>query len=243
MNNSMQNVTEAELNAFLDNQLDENEKSRVLAALNDDPALQTQLAELRQLRDMYLHAYENPPRKQVAKQTRVSRATPRRLGIAASILLTVGIIFGWLGNAHFSINRVHAIQEEDMLDKTSRTAAVKNVILHVTSGDTDRLDAALDDAENLLQTYAKNEQPLKLEIIANDGGLNLMRKDISIYQQRISSLTSRYENVTFLACARAIKRLESKGIEVELLPEINIAPSALEQIIERMQDGWQYIKA
>ena len=70
-----------------------------------------------------------------------------------------------------------------------------------------------------------------------------MRKDVSMYQERIKNLVTEYNNVRFLACSRAIKRLESQGIDVKLLPEIQIAPSALEQIIQRMQTGWQYIKA
>ena len=105
------------------------------------------------------------------------------------------------------------------------------------------MHSALDDAEHLLSTYRNNKQPLRLEIIANDTGLNLMRTDVSIYQDRIRKLVTEYNNVRFLACSRAIKRLESQGVNVELLPEIQIAPSAMEQIIQRMQAGWQYIKA
>jgi intracellular sulfur oxidation DsrE/DsrF family protein len=45
-----------------------------------------------------------------------------------------------------------------------------------------------------------------------------------------------------LACHRAIQRLEEMGVKVQLVPEARIAPSALEQIIQRLQQGWVYIK-
>jgi intracellular sulfur oxidation DsrE/DsrF family protein len=32
------------------------------------------------------------------------------------------------------------------------------------------------------------------------------------------------------------------GIKVDLVPEARIAPSALDQIIHRLKDGWVYIK-
>ncbi len=69
-----------------------------------------------------------------------------------------------------------------------------------------------------------------------------MSKDTPSFQPQIRALLEKYDNVKFLACANAIKHLQDKGIDVELLPEVGIAPSALKQIIQRMQQDWQYIK-
>jgi intracellular sulfur oxidation DsrE/DsrF family protein len=248
MSEDLNQITDVELNAFLDNQLGENEKSRVLHAINADRALQQRLSELRQLRDMFQHAYEQPPRRQIPVEQSSVRLLPssRMFAIAASLLMAIGALLGWISHKEFMSHDIASTKSTEMLNKVNKDdiqSNIKNVILHITSGDSDRLEAALDDAENLLSTYKQNNQFLQLEIIANDTGLNLMRTDVSQYQHRISKLVNEYNNVRFLACSRAIKRLESQGINVELLPEIQVAPSALEQIIMRMQDGWQYIKA
>ena len=54
-----------------------------------------------------------------------------------------------------------------------------------------------------------------------------------------------YKNVKFLACGKTIERLQLKNIlqTVPLLPGVTVVPSALDQVILRMQDGWSYIRA
>ena len=240
-------ITDSELHAFLDNQLSDNEKNRILNLINTDTLLEKRLTELRRLRDMYQHAYDDVPKRKVSlPPQRKLLANSKIVSLVASILVIVGGLLGWV--SHMELVQYESSSAENTAylqtpDQTSLQSEIKNVILHITSGEPDRLEAALDDAEHLLSTYRHNKQPLRLEIIANDTGLNLMRTDVSIYQDRIRKLVTEYNNVRFLACSRAIKRLESQGVNVELLPEIQIAPSAMEQIIQRMQAGWQYIKA
>ena len=46
----------------------------------------------------------------------------------------------------------------------------------------------------------------------------------------------------FYACSKAIERLEEKGVDVRLVPEAIPGFTALDRVVERMQDDWQYIK-
>lgn len=243
-------ISYEELNAFLDGQLDEKESSRVLKAINSDHALLHRVSELRQLRDMMQHAYQQPPKPEVAVEnnTVVNGVRQRVAVMAACLMLCLGSIFGWVAHQGLtkqadSYARV-IYPAENIKTSSDRLLPMnsKNVILHLISSDPARLTAALDQAEAILSEYKANNLPLTLEVIANDGGLDLMRTDVSLYHERIKLISEKYDNVRFLACAKAIRRLQSNGIDVELLPEIQIAPSALEQIIFRMQDGWQYIK-
>ena len=76
--------------------------------------------------------------------------------------------------------------------------------------------------------------------MANDKGLNLLRSDITPFSRKISALAN--HNVIFYACSKAIQRLEEKGIEVHLVPEAIPGYTALDRVVIRMKDGWQYIK-
>ena len=232
-------ISDEELSAFLDEQLDANERDRILSAINADSHVNQRMNELRLLRDMVQHAYEQPPRSDNTKHHGVvSGNSNTRWAMAACMVLCFGMVLGWFGHQGVTTERQLA-----SLSDHGVSAQLSNVILHLTSADAGRINASLDRAEQVLAGYKTNDKDLKLEIIANDGGLKLMRSGEPSFQQRIRALTEQYPNVKFLACAKAIKNLQEKGVDVDLLPEVEVAPSALKQIIQRMQQDWRYIKA
>ena len=72
----------------------------------------------------------------------------------------------------------------------------------------------------------------------------MLRAGYSPYAQRVRELQERFFNITFLACKDAIdhiRELEGPGSEVKLLPDVDVTPSALEHILERLSEGWVYI--
>ena len=229
-------ISDEELNAFLDDQLDLKERDRVIDAINNDTTVNRRINELRQVRDMVQHAYTHPPRRARSDKSMGSVGNSR-WAIAASVMLCLGVVLGWLGHEGFSAPGNGQVAVVDQPQE------LKNVILHLTSDKPEKILATLDRAEAMLASYKANNKDLQLEIIANEGGLQLMRQSSFDYQQRIKQLSQDYDNVSFLACARAIKRLQEEGSDIELLPEVEVAPSALEQIILRMQEDWYYIKA
>ena len=238
MNQDNSTISDEMLCAFLDEQLDASERDRVLAAINADVAVNQRMAELRLLRDMVQHAYDEPPQPQQHATMPFSRTRlMSRWAVAACLVLSIGVIVGWFG--HQGVMK----QEQVAQARVTTPVALSNVILHLTSADPERISAALDEAEQMLVAYKQQNKNLHLEIIANDGGLNLMRSGVSSFQPRIQQLKHDYGNVEFLACAKAINRLKERGVDVELLPEVKVAPSALSQIIQRMQENWRYIKA
>ena len=80
----------------------------------------------------------------------------------------------------------------------------------------------------------------KLVDSEDEQGLDLLRSDVTPFSAEISALAS--ESVIFYACSKAIQRLEAKGIEVQLVPEAIPGYTALDRVVIRMKDGWQYIK-
>lgn len=83
------------LNAFVDNQIAAEEKSQAFIEIGQDEALNRQVCELRKLHDLVQLAYREPPAPP-ARAASGPNSFPARLrfGVAASVLLTLGIVLG-----------------------------------------------------------------------------------------------------------------------------------------------------
>jgi len=242
------NISDEHLNAFVDSQLDADEKSRILAAINADDELSRRTCELRRLRELVQHAYDMPP-PPPRQRGHGDRGMGWRQAVAASLLLAVGSAIGWIGHAqqHQPLNlQAMYLDEGKAFQTAGRTQAPmqgeRKILLHISSAEPEKLERALDTAEQLLAAYTQLRQPIELEVVANAGGLNLLRADVSPYAARVHELQRRYENLTFLACQTALDRLQrERKLSPQLLPEAIITPSALEEILNRLQQGWMYI--
>jgi uncharacterized protein len=85
------------LNAFVDNQIAAEEKSRVYIEIGQDETLNRQVCELRKLHDLVQLAYREPPAPPARTTSGPTSHRARlRFGVAASILLTLGIVLGSL---------------------------------------------------------------------------------------------------------------------------------------------------
>ena len=117
-----------------------------------------------------------------------------------------------------------------------------NIIVHVSNSNPVRLRTALDETESLLASYKRDDRIVKVEIIANAGGVDLLRSDVSPFAKRIELMQAKYPNLDFLACSQTINKLQKKGVIVRLLPHTGVASSAVEQINMRLQQGWDYVR-
>jgi intracellular sulfur oxidation DsrE/DsrF family protein len=116
-------------------------------------------------------------------------------------------------------------------------AAQNKVVLHLASADPERLRGVLDDAERLLSGTPADERPLQLEVVTNDGGLALLRADVSPYAERIRAMRAAHRELHFIACNQGLEKLRKAGLQVRLLPDAEVAPSALDQIATRLRQG------
>lgn len=242
------NISDEHLNAFVDGQLDADEKSRILSTINADEDLSRRACELRRLHDLVQHAYENPPaapRRQRLHATGVGW----RQAVAAAVLLAVGGTLGWISRAQqhqpLSLRAMYLDEEKAFQTAELNQAPLqgeRKILLHLSSAEPDKLEQALDTAEQLLASYRKLHQPVEIEVVANAGGLDLLRADVSPFADRVRDLQRKYDNLTFLACQTAMSRLRrDQHITPDLLPEALVTPNALEEILNRLQQGWMYI--
>lgn len=233
-------VSEEQLNALLDNELDAEERARILSAIAQDPLLQARHNELLRLKNMLTTAYHDVPQPRPDKAD--TEYPPRRylMGAASAALLVVGMLLGWFINAYVSDSSSLIFKNIEQID-TVRLEGEK-ILLHISTNDSNRVRAALQLAESLLKNSRANHTHLKLEIVANAEGLNILRAG-SPYAQEIATMSKEYKNVEFLACGIAKQNARLKeGVDIKLIPQAKDIPAALDQILIRLQQGWTYLR-
>ena len=251
---SNKDISQQQIEAFIDGQLDASEKSEILAAIKADPQLGRSVCELRTLSELVQHAYENPPAAR--QQPDRKKLTSRRWGVAASglLLLGLGTILGWASHSTLEQpssdgihamywDNEHAFQNSDITAVTAADSS-KKIIVHLNTSSPERFEEALNTAEKLLTTYADSDRGAEIEVVANASAIKMLRAGYSPYAEKVRQLQQRYINLTFLACKDAIdhiQELEGPNSKVQLLPDVDVTPSALEHILERLKEGWVYI--
>jgi intracellular sulfur oxidation DsrE/DsrF family protein len=151
------------------------------------------------------------------------------------VLLAVGLVIGVIG---------HGLFEQQSQDRAGLTTVQtadgrENYLLHVVSGDPEQMYAALEQARFLLDAAGEGEVG-HVEIIANERGIDLLRSDVTPFATEIAELQQ--QDVVFYACSRTIERLNEEGIEVVLVPDARQEYTAIDRVVSRMQQGWQYEK-
>ncbi|HEV57834.1 MAG TPA: hypothetical protein ENN87_10125 [Phycisphaerales bacterium] len=222
---------EALIHAFLDGQLSHQERDAFLLEMEKDPALRAEFVELRNLKDLVRHAYDGveAPTREIVDSNH-PRKRLAAFSVAATLLISLGFTGGWLANHHTATTDLQLAAAEQ----------APRVILHIASGETDKMRETLDRAEKLLDEY--RERGVQIEVVANSAGLNLLRAGVSPYGDRVVAMMAKHEGLQFVACDTAIGHLERAGAQVVLLPRTQTAPSAVEHIIQRMREGWSYVK-
>ena len=233
--------SDEQLQAFVDDEIELSERAEMMEAIHQDDDLACRVCELLQIKDSVRLAYREPEQPvHSGKRWKTAYRTRTSFQAAAAVLIfAVGTMTGMMMQT----------QKISPAGTTSPLAAVdsanqqlKRVVLHISTAQTERMEQALDDAEQLLASYKEHPELVQLEVVANAEGLKLLRADTSPYPERIRRMALQFNNISFLACNRAIEKLRMNGIEVNLLPEARVIPGALEEIVDRLQQGWVYIR-
>ena len=238
------------LNAFIDDQLAPEEKTRAYAVINQDKALSQQVCELRKMRDLVRLAYKDVPSAPAPMSQRAQASTRRYAGAAAAgLVLSVGVAMGWVlrgveAQPHDQdvAAQAPATGTPELLHTSVAGNEVK-IVLHINRGTPQAMKAVLDEAESVLTFYEGAGVTAIVEIIANGDGLDLLRTDRSPFAARINTMQKRYQNLSFAACQNTIDRLKREhGIQARLLPEATVIDSGVAQIILLQQQGWAYVQ-
>ena len=238
--------TDEKLNLFIDQQLDKSEMDEIHKAMLEDNGLRERVCQLKAVRELVAYAYNSVPETE-SHQTEPSRSYSLFgfRALAASLLIAIGVITGWAVNE--TARPTKLASATDVFDYFKNANEVdrveRKIVLHVTTGDIAAVHDALNEAEHLLASYNKANRPMKLDIITNKEGINMLRADVSPYVDRIEQIIESNQNVAFYACQRSIlKAMKREGKDIVMLPNAVTSRTAQELISERLEKGWVYIK-
>lgn len=234
-------VSDEQLNAYIDGQLDLAERSRLLESLRDNPDYDRYGCKLNKVHDLVRLTYQSEPIEQSPDRPRLfSRRWLQ--GLAAMLLMGFGALLGWSGFHLSNPGSLIELARTVHMAPTDQSQQPWRVMLHISSDQPRRFTILLNEVENLLQTRLRNQQAVEVEILANGKGLELIRNRNNPHAQRLKALQSRYRNLVVSACNETLTRLREEGKTVELLPQTRIVSSALRQALTRQQQGWTYIR-
>ena len=243
-------ISNEQLNAFVDNELDMLDKDSVFMLLETDAELAHTVCELRTVKALVRHGYVAPP-------PLTSRVKIRKFqlpkSVVAGVMLVLGLSFGWLGhslNQSAPAMRLVGAQLAPPIEVAALrpvslagvTQDMNKIVMHVDSADPAKFKMLLDNIDYLVQQHATAEQFVQIEVLASHNGLTMLRSGMTPHAARVAALTAKYPNVTFLACNQTLQRLRKEGADVKLLPGVQVIPTATGEVVNRLHGGWTYIK-
>lgn len=244
-------VSNESLNAFIDGEFDVKESEALIARMRDDADLAQRIGTLRSLQSMVRVAYAEPPKARTWPGTALPRKQFMHRCALGCLILIVGLSGGWLLHSLESQSTAAspAFSAAPTLSGTgfeavslAREADPDKIMLHIDSAEPRKMRTVLDQAEIFLDQADRQGRVIQLEVIANSHGLNLLREDLSPHAERIARMKQRHANLQFVACGQSVARFKGEGQRVELLPAAQTAPTAIGEIITRLQQGWTYVR-
>jgi hypothetical protein len=205
-----EHFSEEQLNAFVDGELDPEEKSRLYNESAHSPELDLRLCQLRKLKELVRHAYDDVPPAKRPGGPALRRSGPFGGVLVAGILLAVGATAGYFGQG--LISKAPAAKPAPTAQALEQTG---NYLLHIP----EQMQSALAHAKYLLDSADEGEYR-RVEIVANERGLDLLRSDVTSFAEEIRTLQE--NDVVFY--------------------DIQQDYTALDRVVMRMQDGWKYEK-
>ncbi|HUX24040.1 MAG TPA: hypothetical protein VMV87_05430 [Burkholderiales bacterium] len=243
---------ELRANAYIDGELDSYERAALLEELVRNPVRSREVAELAELKELVRLAFEQPPgapRRTAAALRSAGRTSLRRACGAALALMLIAASFGggWLARGDGG-GRVHGDggslgQYLATLGGVQLGAPVSapGVLLHLASFQGRDVNTTLERARELLERYRGSG--LKVEVVVNGMALQFLRTDFFPYSDAFAQLMQRYPNLRVVACGATLQALDEQGRPLTLLKGVDVAHSAVQEVVKRLNEGWVYVEA
>lgn len=222
------------LYAFVDDELDSATKESILKTMDHDESLRQRVYRIRRTKDLMRIGFEDAAPMRRDQPLNADAWWQRSRALAAS-LAAAALLLG-AGLLGYEI----APQGMSPAQLSSQTQNTKQIVLHIGDSDPKHFATTLAYAERFLQQHRR--EGVQVEVVANAGGLDLLRKDVSPYQRRVLELMAVYDNIDFIACANSIHNLRRQGITPDLIPDVKMGTTAVDHIVQRVLQGWTYIK-
>lgn len=226
-------ITIEELHALADGELTPPQEDRILAILKHDSDAQKILDDIRHSKALLKHAFP-------LDNTQPQLSSPgwkRFVQIAAVLLLVLsGFGLGWQGASIYGHDDAQ-LASGDSIQHENKNGY--KTIIYIGHSDHRKFRAALDTAHQLLTRNPGSEA--EVYVVASAGGIDLMRRESSPYQEEMFHMLNNIKGLRFIACNNTIYRFRQEGKPVDLVAGTDVAPSAVEFVVKHLRNGWKYI--
>ena len=246
--NTQDSYSDEYISAYIDGELDNEERARLLFSEQEDEALARRINEARNMKEKVQLAYLDYAKDSGRdKSFKCSVFFNQHRSLAAGFILMIGVaalLMSYvyksddLTRANQLINNTQPLMAKSIVDVVAKH---NRVVIHVSQYQEEKIGSVIDEIEALLKQH-NDDKALSIEVVASKHGLKVLDADNSIYAHRLEQLTNKFETLKVVACAKSLAQLASKGEPVSLMKSILTTPSAAQQVARRTAEGWMYIK-
>jgi intracellular sulfur oxidation DsrE/DsrF family protein len=148
----------------------------------------------------------------------------------------VGAGSGWLAHERSDENGVSGAELRAIQARGGR------VLLHLVSGEPVEIDKALRKAELLAATRDVTGGAVQVELVVNGTGIKMLQSGNVPVAARLAAMREQHRNIRLVACNETMNRMRERGVDITLLPNVDVVPSAIEEIAARIDQGWRYMQ-
>lgn len=223
-------IEKYQIHAYIDGELSSPENIEIEQAMERDENLRDEIIQISALKRQVKDSYQliNVPAYQPVVDPKKSGWQLPKGAVAA---LFIGILLGFL-SVNMPFNKAF------LSTPSQHQMAEQKYLIHLDSSNPQKLAAALDKTEKLL---VKGGPGLKVDFITNYQGVRLFDVN-NPHREQLEGLLNRFDNLTLYACKRALQRAMEKDVRLQLLPQVKHDKPALDAVVERLNEGWKYIK-
>ncbi|MDH3901332.1 MAG: hypothetical protein OEU51_09845, partial [Gammaproteobacteria bacterium] len=189
---NLKHIDDEMLGAFADGQLDETDSETVIMAIDNDPDIKERYHRLRRAKDLMKLGFGNAraPARNRGKYRKSFwwDGSPR---VAAAIAV-IAVSFGAGKLSHQYLGTFGQNAAFPAVASAAQEAHEK-IILHLSESDPAKFQQALEYMETFLLEH--RESGGRIEVVANAGGIDLIRKDKSPLASKVASMIREHDNV------------------------------------------------
>lgn len=233
--------SEEQLNAFVDDEFSPTERANIFKELHMDEAKKAEACALHHLKDRVKTAYQDVPEYR-RDYTRKNMFAWR--SVAVSVFMLFIVTSAYVGIDSMAKQRIVILDPNGSGQQlAAENTEEMRIVFHVSETSQLKGIELLDDVEALLVQYQQEGKRIRVEVVAHAQGLDLLRHSLSADEARITAMSLKYPDLTFVACTNTIDRLKrEQGIDVVLVDEVLSAKSGVAHVVKRQQQGWIYIQ-
>ena len=160
---------------------------------------------------------------------------PYKTGLGM-ILLTAGLVA--LGVVAALSGTLGALQA------SPRSATLSHrLVYHVGSNDPAAMQHALSSADNAIKAYRSRGEAVTVEIVANGGGVHMMRADTTPVGSMLRYMREAYPDLVLTACGNTQSIMEAReGRTLAFVDGVRVVPAGIVRLIELQEQGYAYVK-